>query len=119
MKVLTRIKIYALRIWRSMFLKYAVVTVIGILLVGFLDENSIWRHMRNRQHISELQDEIKRLTDQHNYNQSQIRLLGDDTKAIEKIARERYFMKTDEEDIFVLSDDEQTQSFTNDDETAE
>ena len=114
-----KLKSFISRIGRIPALKYIVVTVIAIVFIGFVDENSIWRHMRNRQHISELQDEIKRLTDQHNYNQSQIRLLGNDTKAIEKIARERYFMKTDEEDIFVLSDDEQTQSFTNDDETAE
>ena len=114
-----KLKTFISRIGHIPALKYIVVTVIAIVFIGFVDENSIWRHMRNRQHISELQDEIKRLTDQHNYNQSQIRLLGDDTKAIEKIARERYFMKTDEEDIFVLNDDEQTQSFTNDDETAE
>lgn len=114
-----KLKTFISRIGHIPALKYIVVTVIAIVFIGFVDENSIWRHMRNRQHISELQDEIKRMTDQHNYNQSQIRLLGNDTKAIEKIARERYFMKTDEEDIFVLSDDEQTQSFTNDDETAE
>lgn len=114
-----KLKTFISRIGHIPALKYIVVTVIAIVFIGFVDENSIWRHMRNRQHISELQDEIKRLTDQHNYNQSQIRLLGNDTKAIEKIARECYFMKTDEEDIFVLSDDEQTQSFTNDDETAE
>ena len=114
-----KLKTFISRIGHIPALKYIVVTVIAIVFIGFVDENSIWRHMRNRQHISELQDEIKRLTDQHNYNQSQIRLWGNDTKAIEKIARERYFMKTDEEDIFVLSDDEQTQSFTNDDETAE
>ena len=114
-----KLKTFISRIGHIPALKYIVVTVIAIVFIGFVDENSIWRHMRNRQHISELQDEIKRLTDQHNYNQSQIRLLGNDTKAIEKIARERYFMKTDEEDIFVLSDDEQTQAFTNDDETAE
>ena len=107
-----KLKTFISRIGHIPALKYIVVTVIAIVFIGFVDENSIWRHMCNRQHISELQDEIKRLTDQHNYNQSQIRLLGNDT-------RERYFMKTDEEDIFVLSDDEQTQSFTNDDETAE
>ena len=30
--------------------------------------------------------------------------------AIAKIARERYFMKADDEDIFVLSDDKKTNS---------
>ena len=89
-----KLKTFISRIGHIPALKYIVVTVIAIVFIGFVDENSIWRHMRNRQ-------------------------LGNDTKAIEKIARERYFMKTDEEDIFVLSDDEQTQSFTNDDETAE
>ena len=43
-----------------------------------------------------------------------------DPKAIEKIARERYFMKADDEDIFVLSTDEQAEKNTNeDDETIE
>jgi hypothetical protein len=38
---------------------------------------------------------------------------------MEKIARERYFMKADDEDIFVLSDDDRsTNTFVND-ETAE
>ena len=32
-------------------------------------------------------------------------MLESNPKAIEKIARERYFMKADDEDIFVLSDD--------------
>ena len=32
--------------------------------------------------------------------------MSKDPKAMEKIARERYFMKADDEDIYVLSDDE-------------
>ena len=32
-------------------------------------------------------------------------MLEADPKAMEKIARERYFMKADDEDIFVLEDD--------------
>ena len=35
-------------------------------------------------------------------------MLDSNPKAIEKIARERYFMKADDEDIFVLSDDQNT-----------
>ena len=34
-----------------------------------------------------------------------IRDLERNQKAIEKVARERYFMKTDDEDIFVLSEE--------------
>ena len=101
MKVLTSIKIYALRILRSQFFKYSVVCIIGILIVGFLDENSIWNHMKNLQRIDDLkyQAEFER-------DQAQIRELDKNPKAIEKIARERYFMKEDNEDIFVLSDDD-------------
>ena len=42
----------------------------------------------------------------YNKDMRELRMLDRNPKAIEKIARERYFMKADDEDIFVLSDDE-------------
>jgi cell division protein FtsB len=87
-------------------LKYVVVAVIAVVLVGFVDENSVWRHLRNKQYISELQEEIDIYTERYHRDQAQIHKLDSDPKAIQKIARERYFMKADDEDIFVLSDDE-------------
>lgn len=104
------------RIYHVKALKYALVTLIAVILIGFVDENSVWHHFQNRQKISELQDEIKKFSDEHQRNQEQIRKLDSNPKAIEKIARERYFMKADDEDIFVLSDDQKTLT---DDETAE
>ncbi|MBO5592179.1 MAG: septum formation initiator family protein [Prevotella sp.] len=104
------------RIYHVRALKYALVTLIAVILIGFVDENSVWHHFQNRQKISELQDEIKKFSDEHQRNQEQIRKLDSNPKAIEKIARERYFMKADDEDIFVLSDDQKTLT---DDETAE
>ena len=62
MKGFNRVKAFLLRVWHSLFFKYAVVAIVGVVIVGF-------------------------------------------PKAMEKIARERYFMKADDEDIFVLSDD--------------
>jgi len=99
---------YSLRIWRSQILKYAVVCVVGVLIVGFLDENSMWSHMKNRQRIEELKEEKARYQAAFQRDQAQIRELDRDPKAMEKIARERYFMKADDEDIFVLSDDDRT-----------
>ena len=88
-------------------LKYIVVTVLAVVLIGFVDENSWWRHMRNKIRIDELQEEIDQYTDQYKKDKAQMDMLKRDPKAIEKIARERYFMKADGEDIFVLSDDNQ------------
>lgn len=102
----------------SSTLKYVVVIVAGVAIVGFLDENSVWSHIRNRRTIDELQTEIKRYRDQYERDKAQLRRLDTDPKAIEKIARERYMMKMDDEDIFVLSDDAQTVT-TQTDETIE
>ncbi|WP_051523150.1 MULTISPECIES: septum formation initiator family protein [unclassified Prevotella] len=106
MKVLTSIKAYALRIWQSDYFKYAVVCILGVLLVGFLDDNSLWSHFQNRQRIADLEEEKLKYESDYQRDQAQIKELDRNPKAIEKIARERYFMKADDEDIFVLSDDD-------------
>lgn len=108
MKVLQNIKTFALRLWRSQFLKYSVVCIAGMLIVGFLDDNSVWSHMKNLQHISELEEETQKYNANFERDQAQIRELNRNPKAIEKIARERYYMKADNEDIFILSDDDRT-----------
>ena len=71
-----------------------------------------------KQKINELEIEIQRYKRQYERDRAQLRKLDTDPKAIEKIARERYFMKTENEDIFVLSDDMEA-SEQLDDETTE
>lgn len=99
-------------------LKYAVVIVTAVVIVGFVDENSMWSHFSNKQKINELEIEIQLYKRQYERDRAQLRKLDTDPKAIEKIARERYFMKTENEDIFVLSDDMEA-SEQLDDETTE
>ena len=106
MKVLGTIKTYVLRVWHSVIFKYAVVSIVGVLLVGFLDDNSMWSHIKNLQRIDELMAEKERYNAEFRRDQAQITELDRNPKAIEKIARERYFMKADNEDIFILSDDD-------------
>ena len=105
MKGLNRVKAFLLRIWHSLFFKYAVVMIAGIAIVGFLDYNSFWSHFKNMQRIGELREETEKYNADYRRDQARIRELDRDPKAMEKIARERYFMKADDEDIFVLSDD--------------
>ena len=70
--------------------RYLIVVVVGVLIVGFVD----------------LKKQIKEYNERHSTDTERLRQLKRDPKAIEKIARERYFMKADDEDIYVLSDDE-------------
>ena len=84
-----KLKNIFLQIGRIKALKYVLVSVIAIVLIGFVDENSVWRHIKNKQTISDLQEEVQKYSELNRRNQEQIRLLDGNPKAIEKIARER------------------------------
>lgn len=101
------------------YVKYVIVIVLGMLFVGIVDDNSLRAHLRNKQRIEELDDEIDRYQQAYMRDQTQLGELRDNPKAVERIARERYFMKADDEDIFVLREDESTQPTTQDHEPAE
>lgn len=101
-----RLKYTLKRIVSSQALKYAIVIAVAVVIVGFVDDNSVYNHFKNLSKISELQDEIDKYHAIYNRDQSQLYRLENDPKAMEKIARERYFMKRADEDVFVLSTDE-------------
>ena len=101
-----KVKSFLLRIYHIPALKYVVVALIAVILIGFVDENSVWNHLRNQKRINELEEEIELYTERYHQDLERIHTLDVNPKAIEKIARERYFMKADDEDVFVLSDDE-------------
>jgi len=105
---MSKIKNIIVTIWQLTYMKYVLVTVIGVCLVGFVGDSSVVAHLRNKQRISQLEEEIADYTARYQRDQEQIRLLNTNPKAMEKIARERYFMKADDEDIFILSDDDRT-----------
>ena len=103
---MTKVGTIIVKFFRMKYMKYVVVCILGVVIVGFLDNNSVWAHLRNKQRISQLEEEIEKYTSQYERDQAKIREMNTDPIAIERIARERYFMKCDDEDIFVLSEDE-------------
>lgn len=96
--------------------KYAIVIVVGVLLVGFVDENSFMHRVQLEMQISDLNAEIEKYNAQNEADLKQLREMRNDKGAFGRIARERYFMKADDEDIYVLSDDPKPE--TDKDETA-
>ena len=85
--------------------KYLIVIIVGVLVVGVIDDNSICQHVKYQIQISNLRSEIKKYTARYTEDSKVLREMRMGTRAYEKIARERYFMKADDEDIFVLSTD--------------
>ena len=93
-------------VWRFLsHNKYWIVIFLGVLIVGFLDDNSFLQRMEQEFQIRDLKSQIQEYNDRYESDSRQLHELNRNPKAIEKIARERYFMKADDEDIFVLSDD--------------
>ena len=97
--------------------KYVITIVVGVLVVGFLDENSFVRRVQLELQVSDMEAEIEKYRSIYESDSRQLRELRTNPRAFEKIARERYFMKADDEDIYVLSDDQKPE--TENDETVE
>lgn len=85
--------------------------------MGFLDENSFVRRVQLELQVSDMEAEIEKYRSIYESDSRQLRELRTNPRAFEKIARERYFMKADDEDIYVLSDDQKPE--TENDETVE
>ena len=85
--------------------KYLIVIIAGILIVGVVDDNSIRQHIKYQIQIASLREEIDKYHQQYDKDLHMLREMRKGTDVFGKIARERYFMKADDEDIFVLSTD--------------
>ena len=87
--------------------KYLITIVIGVAVVGFIDENSFMKRIQYDMQISQMKSEIRKYNLQNEKATKALDELKRNPKAIQKIARERYFMKADDEDIYVLSTDQE------------
>ena len=85
--------------------KYLITIVVGVAIVGFIDDNSFLKRIQYDLQISQLKEDIKQYNDRNEASTKELKEIRRNPKAIEKIARERYFMKADDEDIYVLSTD--------------
>lgn len=94
--------------------KYLIVIVVGVALVGFLDENSFLSRFKYEMQISDLKEQIRHYNEENDKATQQLREIKRHPQAIEKIARERYFMKADDEDVYVLSTDQMPNNTSND-----
>ncbi|HIZ02590.1 MAG TPA: septum formation initiator family protein [Candidatus Bacteroides merdipullorum] len=85
--------------------KYVITLTAFFLYVAFLDQNSLMRRWGYSLEESRLRDEIEKYRLEYEENTERLNELMVDSGAIERIAREKYFMKKPNEDIFVFEED--------------
>lgn len=84
--------------------KYLITVVAFAVIIGFLDENSLFRRLAYEREISQLKEEIEKYRADYEENNKRLNELNSNPDAIEQVAREKYLMKKPNEDIYVFED---------------
>lgn len=86
--------------------KYIITICIFVIIIGFLDENSMLRRIQYAREINQLQEDIEKYRADYIENTKRLNELTTNPDAIEQIAREKYLMKKPNEDIYVFEEKE-------------
>ena len=84
--------------------KYLITIAAFLVIIVFLDENSLIQRAQHQQEINTLNAEIKKYRKQYEEDTEKLKELTNNPEAMEKIAREKYLMKKPNEDIFIFEE---------------
>lgn len=70
----------------------------------FFDRNNYFVQQERKAELQELNDKIEYYQQQIAASQKELQSLQNDPSTLEKYARERYYMKRSNEDIFIIED---------------
>lgn len=85
--------------------KYWVTLGIFLLVIGVLDENSLIQRFAHKREIRKLNAEIEYYRKQYEEDSKMLKEITSNKEALEKVAREKYLMKKENEDIFIFEED--------------
>lgn len=85
--------------------KYLITLAVFVVIIGFVDENSVVRRLGYAREEMRLRDEIEKYRKEYEESTERLNELLIDSGAIERIAREKYLMKKPNEDIFVFEEE--------------
>ena len=89
--------------------KYLIALVIFIVFIGFVGDHCLINRFRQKSEISELKEKIAAERAKFEADSTTLVALKTDPDAVRKIARERYYMKNSGEDVFMITDEEESE----------
>ncbi|MBR2631304.1 MAG: septum formation initiator family protein [Bacteroidaceae bacterium] len=87
-------------------LKYVVAFVVFLGVIGFVGESSLVNRVGQQQEIARLRAEIDEYNRRFEQDRKMLNALKFDDEAVRDVARSRYYMKADDEDIFIVESEE-------------
>lgn len=88
-------------------MKYVLAFAIFAIAITFFGESSLINRMSQKKEIDKLSTEIEEQQKKFKNDKETLNSLKNDPEALKRVARERYYMKAENEDIFVIEDEEQ------------
>ncbi len=82
--------------------RYLVITVLFLVWMLFIAEKNMLTSLGYNNRLNELKQSEQHLTKQIKETSKELNLLKTSSQTIEKYAREKYYMKKENEDIFVV-----------------
>jgi hypothetical protein len=94
----------AKKILRFFINKYLLTTVAFFVWLVFFDSNNVLTNLRTRDKLNDLKKDKKFYIDEVRKDSMLVQKLLYDTLELEKYAREKYLMKKDNEDVYLVID---------------
>lgn len=85
--------------------KYLLTSVAFVIWMLFFDKNDITLQLKRIRQLHKLQESEKTMTVKIANTQQELKLLKTNPQTLEKYAREKYLMKKDNEDLFIVTID--------------
>lgn len=82
--------------------KYIITVLFLVIWLSFIDNNDFISQYKYRQELSQLRSEKQYLEDEITRNKKDLHELMSSPENLEKFAREKFYMKKKDEDVFVL-----------------
>lgn len=82
--------------------RYFIAPVLLLVWIAFFDSNNIFSQLESSKQLQKLKDEKAYYTEKILEVRSNYKELSTDPKTMEKYARERYYMKKQNEEIFLI-----------------
>jgi cell division protein FtsB len=90
------------KIFRILTNRYVIATLVFVLVIVFFDQFNLRKQKELHQELKEQEAEIQYLEKSIALYKDSLRMVTEDRESMEQIAREKYFMKRDNEVVYKI-----------------